>query len=94
MSTDFVDEQAGVQVSDDCIVQYQKFKLGGTVRYVFYKLSDDFSHVMTEKVSPSSATYDDFVKDFPKDDCRYAVYNLEFTTEDGGKRVKEIFFLW
>ena len=85
---------SGVGVSDEFITKYQELKLGKSLRYIVYKLNEDNTSVVVEKSAPASASYADFVKELPPNDCRYAVYDFEFNVEDGGKRNKIVFVLW
>lgn len=45
-----------------------------------------------DKTSADTA-YDKFLKDLPEDQCRWAVYDLEFE-KDGAKRSKICFISW
>lgn len=72
---------------------FQDFKLKKAYRFIIFKLADDFTSIGVEKQAPPSATYDEFVKSLPKDGCRYAVYDFEYTTADG-PRNKLLFFTW
>ncbi|KAG8698565.1 hypothetical protein FRC09_007174 [Ceratobasidium sp. 395] len=49
-------------------------------------MSKDNKEIVVLKRS-ESADYEDFLKDLPEDDCRWAVYDLAFE-KDGGKRNK------
>lgn len=72
--------------------EYQKLKLGKSIKYIIYKLSDDNTEIVVEKTSQSK-DYDDFVSSLPEQECRYAVYDFEFEKEDG-KRSKICFVAW
>eukprot|EP01097_Dermamoeba_algensis_P010080 TRINITY_DN7291_c0_g1_i1.p2 TRINITY_DN7291_c0_g1~~TRINITY_DN7291_c0_g1_i1.p2 ORF type:complete len:139 (-),score=35.06 TRINITY_DN7291_c0_g1_i1:103-519(-) len=85
---------SGVAVSDECVTKYQELKLGKSARYILFKLSDDLKEVVVDKVAPSDTPYKDFLDSLPANDCRYAVYDFEFTAEDGGQRNKIVFVLW
>ncbi|KCV68984.1 cofilin [Fonticula alba] len=88
---------SGVAVSDDCVNKYNELKVGRQYKYIFYKISEDFTVVEVEKTGSADATYDDFLADIkaiPKDDCRYAVFDFDFDTSDGGKRSKICFYVW
>jgi cofilin len=56
-------------------------------------MTDDKKKVVLEKEAPFSATYADFIRDLPKNDCRYAVYHFEYEGPDG-KRAKILFYNW
>jgi cofilin len=67
--------------------------MGKKIKYVIFGLSKDNIEIVVLKTSDSSS-YDDFIADLPEADCRWAVYDLEFETKEGGKRNKICFFSW
>jgi cofilin len=85
---------SGVGVADDIITKFQELKLGHSLRYIICKLNSNSTEVVVEKSGAPSATYQEFLQELPSDDCRYAVYDFEFSLEDGGKRNKILFVLW
>jgi len=70
-----------------------ELKLGHSLRYALFKLNADQSEVVVDSFAPPSATYDEFVKQLPANDCRYAVYDFEYDA-DGGVRNKILFVVW
>mmetsp|Transcript_20493 Transcript_20493/g.28747 ORF Transcript_20493/g.28747 Transcript_20493/m.28747 type:complete len:141 (+) Transcript_20493:158-580(+) len=85
---------SGAAVNDECIALYDaQLKLGKKLRYIVFKLNDTNTEIVVDKSAPSSASYEDFRKDLPADQCRYAVFDLEFTV-DGNPRNKLVFILW
>jgi len=46
-----------------------------------------------DKTGVPGAPYAEFISSLPDNDCRYAVYNAEYSTDDG-ERAKFVFFLW
>ncbi len=58
-----------------------------------FKLSADNQEVVIDKTGAPGAAYSEFVACLPDNDCRYAVYNAEYSTDDG-ERAKFVFFLW
>jgi len=85
---------SGVGVSDECVSKFSDLKLGHSYRYIIYKLNDTNTEVVVDKIGAPSANYKDFVSALPSDDCRYAVFDLEYTTKEDGKRSKILFVLW
>ncbi len=73
--------------------KFQELKLGHSHRYVIFKMNENNTSVIVDKVAAPNATYDDFVKELPKNDCRYGIYDFEYTIE-GGARNKIVFVLW
>lgn len=68
-------------------------KLGKALKYIIYKVSDDLKSIEVVKQS-EDADYDNFVKELPSDDCRWAVYDFAYKTADGGDRNKIVFYSW
>jgi len=84
---------SGVGVNDEVVNKYQELKLGHTHLYVIFRMSDDLKEVIVEKIGDKSKTYEDFVKDLPPNDCRYAVYDFEYDAGEG-TRNKILFVVW
>jgi len=88
---------SGVSVADDVVTTYNELKTGRKHRYILYKMNNDFTEIVVDKVVPNSATYDDFIaelKALPKEECRYAVFDFEWTTSEGALRQKICFYVW
>jgi len=85
---------SGVGVEDEVITKFQELKLNHSYRYIIYKLSDDSTKIVVDTSAPKNATYDEFQKALPQNDCRYAVFDLEFQSAEGGQRNKILFVLW
>ncbi|CZR53700.1 related to cofilin [Phialocephala subalpina] len=97
--------QSGVQVDNDCIKQFNELKLGKTLKYIIYKLSDDFGNIVVEETS-SDKDWDNFREKLVNAKTknkqgkegkgpRYAVYDFEYDLASGeGKRNKITFIAW
>jgi len=85
---------SGVAVNDEIVTKFTELKLGHQHRFLIFKLNDTNTEVVLEKSGPPSATYDEFVACMPANDCRYGIFDLAFTAEDGGQRSKIVFILW
>ncbi|KAG0319800.1 cofilin [Linnemannia gamsii] len=84
---------SGVKAGQDCIDAFMDLKIGKAHKYIIYKIADDLKHVEVIKQS-SDEDYDNFLKELPEDDCRWAVYDFAFKTADGGDRNKIVFYSW
>ena len=82
---------SGVAVHDDCIPTYKALKTR-KYKYMIFTLSSDNQQIVVAKTS-TNANYDEFLEDLPEDQCRWAVYDLEFE-KDGAKRNKICFIAW
>eukprot|EP00034_Subulatomonas_tetraspora_P001589 GABW01001914.1.p1 GENE.GABW01001914.1~~GABW01001914.1.p1 ORF type:complete len:138 (-),score=59.14 GABW01001914.1:51-464(-) len=84
---------SGVGVNDECVAKFQELKLNHNAKYIVFKMNDNLTEVVVEKVGEKDADYDAFTAELPKDDCRYAVFDFEYDYE-GGKRDKILFVVW
>eukprot|EP01107_Rhizomastix_libera_P015396 TRINITY_DN5763_c0_g1_i1.p1 TRINITY_DN5763_c0_g1~~TRINITY_DN5763_c0_g1_i1.p1 ORF type:complete len:140 (+),score=29.26 TRINITY_DN5763_c0_g1_i1:165-584(+) len=84
---------SGAGLSDDIVQSFNDFKIRHDSRYITFKMSADNTQVVIEKKAAPTASYGDFVADLPKNECRFAVYDLHFTLEDG-ERSKILFVMW
>jgi len=84
---------SGVAVSDQVLQKYQELKLGHSLRYALFKLNDTQTEVVVDSTAAPGATYEEFVKALPPNDCRYAVFDFEYEQE-GGARNKILFVVW
>jgi len=58
-------------------------------------LSYFYLYAQVLKTGDKNATYADFLKELPDSDCRYAVFDVEYTDpKTGGMRNKITFFAW
>ena len=85
---------SGVAVNQECISEFNAFKLKNQNRYILFKLSDDLKEVVIEKKAAPETTYAEFVAELPEQDCRYAIYNFEYDSGSDGKRAKIVFVIW
>jgi len=97
--------QSGVTVSPECISKFNELKLGKSVKYIIYKLSDDYKEVVVEEAS-EDGDWDNFreklVTAKSKNKMgkegkgpRYAVYDFEYDLASGeGSRSKITFIAW
>ncbi|XP_051121146.1 actin-depolymerizing factor 6-like [Andrographis paniculata] len=85
---------SGVAVNDECKLVFLELKARRAHRYVLFKLDDGSQQVVVDKVGPSSENYEDFTNSLPMDDCRYAVFDYDFTTDENCHKSKIFFIAW
>ncbi|KAJ5078505.1 cofilin/actin-depolymerizing factor [Anaeramoeba ignava] len=85
---------AGIRAEDECIKKFNEFKMGNSISYLIYRLSDDLKRIIIEKIGEKEETFEDFVSSFPDESCRYGVYCVNYEIDDGSKRSKIVFFSW
>jgi cofilin len=64
-----------------------------TLKYITFRLSDDKKEIVVDGRS-SNPDYEEFLKQLPENDCRWAVYDFAYKLEDGSQRNKLCFFSW
>jgi len=89
---------SGVGIDDTCKERYNKLKQRkDDLKYIIYRLSDDHKKIIIDKEGTNDETYEDFVNELKAastmNQCRYAVYNAEYTKKDI-KKDKVLFFFW
>jgi cofilin len=84
----------GIAVADECVAIWNEFKMQHKYRFITFKFSDDLKHIVVDQSRPPEATYDDFLDALPPKDVRYAVYDYDFSHEDGSARNKVVFVVW
>ncbi|KAJ7643942.1 actin depolymerizing factor [Roridomyces roridus] len=84
---------SGVAVNPDCLEQFSDLKLKKKYKYIVFTLNADNTEIVVGKTS-TSTDYEDFIKELPETECRWAVYDLEFEKEGAGKRNKIVFYSW
>ncbi|KAL8827346.1 MAG: hypothetical protein Q9191_003238 [Dirinaria sp. TL-2023a] len=96
--------KSGVSVAPECISKYNELKLGKEIKYIIYKLSDDYKEIVVEDYS-SDKDWDIFrnkllsakasYKGKEGKGPRYAVYDFQWDLASGeGTRNKIVFISW
>ncbi|MFM7851717.1 MAG: hypothetical protein ACKO96_07290, partial [Flammeovirgaceae bacterium] len=62
-------------------------------RYIIYRVSSDKSSAEIEKLGERDSTWEEFVESMPKNNSRWAIYDLEFNADDGRKQSKLCFIM-
>ncbi|EYU18949.1 hypothetical protein ABFS82_04G184200 [Erythranthe guttata] len=85
---------SGMAVHDDCKLKFMELKAKRTHRFIVYKIEEKQKQVMVEKLGEPIETYEDFTASLPADECRYAVFDFDFVTEESVQKSKIFFIAW
>ncbi|KAI4159791.1 MAG: hypothetical protein LQ342_006302 [Letrouitia transgressa] len=96
--------KSGVTVSPECVSKFNELKLGKNLKYIIFKLTDDYKQIVVEEAS-SESDWEHFqnkilnaktvYKGKESKSPRYAVYDFEYELEGGeGIRNKIVFISW
>ena len=83
----------GVTVADSVVDQFTEFKKASNkTTFIIFKIDD--GKIVSELASGEGETFDTFLSHMPADDCRYAIYSMDFTTNDGRPANKLVSITW
>ncbi|XP_076948228.1 actin-depolymerizing factor 7 isoform X1 [Bidens hawaiensis] len=83
---------SGMAVGDECKLKFLELKSKRNYRYIIFKIEDQ--QVIVEKVGSPDASYEDFTSSLPSNECRYAVFDFDFTTDENCQKSKIFFIAW
>ncbi|KAG5413952.1 hypothetical protein IGI04_001519 [Brassica rapa subsp. trilocularis] len=82
---------SGMAVEDNCKLKFLELKKR-IFRFIIFRI--DGQQVVVEKLGNPQETYDDFTASLPADECRYAVFDFDFTTNENCQKSKIFFIAW
>merc|ERR1712039_28143 len=82
----------GVTMDDSILDMFNEMKMKHTKRYMIFKI--DSGKIVLDAQGDKDQTYEHFINAMPKAEPRYAVVDVQFTTDDGGSREKLVFIAW
>ncbi|GAB4858263.1 Actin-depolymerizing factor 7 [Ancistrocladus abbreviatus] len=83
---------SGMAVQDDCKLKFYELKAKRNYRFIIYKIEGQ--QVVVEKLGSPEESYDDFANSLPANECRYAVFDFDFTTNENCQKSKIFFIAW
>ncbi|KAH8657150.1 cofilin [Tricladium varicosporioides] len=98
--------QSGVSINPDCITKFNELKLNKKIKFIIYKLSDDYTEIVVEE-SSENGDWEVFREKLVAAQSinvktkkvgkgpRYAVYDFHYDLASGeGSRSKITFIAW
>ncbi|XP_065864163.1 actin-depolymerizing factor [Euphorbia lathyris] len=85
---------SGMAVSDECKLKFRELKAKRNHRFIVFKIDETHQQVEVEKVGGPDESYDNFSNSLPANECRYAVYDFDFTTDENCQKSKIFFIAW
>uniref|UniRef100_A0A7S4MRM4 ADF-H domain-containing protein n=1 Tax=Vannella robusta TaxID=1487602 RepID=A0A7S4MRM4_9EUKA len=86
---------SGIDVASAAVDTFNDIKLSHKHRYVIYKRNADNTIIEVEQTADPSKTYDDFCAALPANECRYGIFDMEYSKSDAdGIRQKIVFVVW
>ena len=85
---------SGISLSEDAVNIFYLVRSKSKYRWVLWRINDEMTEVVIEKLGDPSSSYGDFLAALPPDDCRYAVFDYAFVGGDGQTHSKLVFINW
>lgn len=85
---------SGISLSDDAVNLFYLMKAKSTYRWALWRVDDAGSTVVICAVGDKASGYADFLAALPDSDCRYGVFDYQYTAADGQIMNKLVFFNW
>lgn len=92
ISTEKANAASGMAVEDECKLKFLELKAKRNYRFIIFRI--DGQQVVVEKLGSPEENYDDFSNSLPPNECRYAVYDFDFTTAENCQKSKIFFIAW
>ncbi|OMO58673.1 Actin-binding, cofilin/tropomyosin type [Corchorus olitorius] len=83
---------SGMAVNDECKRKFLELKSKRSYRFIVFKIEEKIQQVVIDKLGDTNDSYDDLIASLPANECRYAVYDFDFTTDENCQKSK-IFFI-
>ena len=81
-------------MDDECKLKFLELKAKRNFRFIVFKIDETAQRVMVDKVGQPGKNYDDFIASMPSNECRYAVYDFDYITDENCQKSKIIFVAW
>jgi hypothetical protein len=85
---------SGMAVSDECKLKFQELKAKRSFRFITFKINEQTQQVVVDRLGQPGDTYADFTGTMPEGECRYAVFDFDFVTDENCQKSKIFFISW
>lgn len=79
-------------VRDECKLKFLELKAKRNYRFIIFRIEGQ--QVVVDKLGSPEETYEDFAASLPPNECRYAVYDFDFITDENCQKSKIFFIAW
>ncbi|XP_042512915.1 actin-depolymerizing factor-like isoform X1 [Macadamia integrifolia] len=85
---------SGMAVNDECKLKFLELKAKRNYRFIVFRIEEKIQQVMVEKLGLPEESYEDFADSLPANECRYAVFDFDFITDENCQKSKIFFIAW
>lgn len=84
---------ANLPVSEGCLTAYSELKMHSQYQGLIFKVHDQ-REIVVEHHVPLNTTFEHFKQSLPRNEPRFAIFDVHFLSNDGHPRQKIIFIHW
>lgn len=85
---------SGIAVAEDATNLFYLIKAKSAYRWALWRVDDAGSQVVIDSVGDPASQYSDFLDALPESDCRYGIFDYQYTNGDGQIINKLVFLNW
>lgn len=85
---------SGMAVCDECKLKFHELKSKRSFRFIVFKINEKVQQVVVDRLGETGESYEDFTACLPADECRYAVFDFDFVTDENCQKSKIFFISW
>jgi cofilin len=85
---------SGMAVCDECKLKFLELKAKRSFRFIVFKINENVQQVVVDRLGEPGESYDDFTACLPADQCRFAVFDFDFVTDENCQKSKIFFISW
>ena len=85
---------SGVAINDECKLKFLELKAKRNFRFIVFKIDEKIQQVTVERLGQPDESYDDFTSCLPPNECRHAVFDFDFVTDENCQKSKIFFIAW
>ncbi|KAJ0970199.1 hypothetical protein J5N97_023076 [Dioscorea zingiberensis] len=85
---------SGMAINDECKLKFLELKAKRNFRFIVFKIDEKIQQVMVDKLGNPEQSYEDFTMALPPNECRYAVFDFDFVTDENCQKSKIFFIAW
>ncbi|MBF6085312.1 hypothetical protein IU485_28520, partial [Nocardia cyriacigeorgica] len=82
---------SGMAVCVECKLKFQELKSKRSFRFITFKINEQTQQVVVDRLGGPGESYDAFTACFPANECRYAVFDFDFVTDENCQKSKILF---
>lgn len=77
-----------------CVQEFMSLKTKRTYKFLIFKVNDDGKEIVVDARGDRDGKWEQLTEQLPEKECRYAVWDHDFTNKEGIPKSKIFFILW